>query len=75
MFRYYDTHTTTIGNLLIVLTQNTAISFVADVNGYLDHMKKAENFLQQHPDIPVLTVVYEEMLEVILIILLLNVNK
>ncbi|XP_048242681.1 flavonol sulfotransferase-like isoform X2 [Haliotis rufescens] len=35
----------------------------ADVNGYFDHMKKAENFLQQHPDIPVLTVVYEEMLE------------
>ncbi|XP_046581183.1 sulfotransferase 1B1-like [Haliotis rubra] len=34
----------------------------ADVNGYFNHMKSAEKFLQQHPDIPVLTVVYEEML-------------
>ncbi|XP_046581133.1 sulfotransferase 1 family member D1-like [Haliotis rubra] len=34
-----------------------------DVNGYFDHMKSAEKYLQQHPDIPVLTVVYEEMLK------------
>ncbi|XP_067655342.1 sulfotransferase 1B1-like [Haliotis asinina] len=35
----------------------------ADVNGYFDHMRSAEKYLLQHPDIPVLTVVYEEMLE------------